>query len=387
MDRKSFLLSAITGAAAALVESGCSKPPAAPTSAPTTGAAANRTEKLFERVITDNIAAATVGAAFIGDRLGLFRAMAGAGALSAGQLASKTGLNERYVLEWLRVMATASYIDYHAAAGSFEMPAEHAAVLADEDSPAFASGIFEGTLPDLWMVPKVLAAFRNGKGIPYSDYPPETFDSIERTTRPDYVNQLVQQWLPAVPGLVDQLKSGGSAADLGSGAGIASITLAKAFPKVRAFGFEPYAPSVARANENARKAGLAERVKFAPFDGVHVPEGPYLFITMNYALHHAGDPAGVLGSARKALAKGGTMLVVEYRRSARLEDDINTPRQMAYAFGLLECLPTALAEGGPGYGTGIEEAEMLRLAKSAGFRDCTTVLKDDPFRSFFVLRG
>ena len=311
--------------------------------------------------------------------------MAGAGALSARELAIKTGLNERYILEWLRVMATATYVDYHTGAGTFELSAEQAAVLADEESPVFASGMFEGTVPDLWMVPKVMAGFRSGKGIPYGEYPPETFESIERTTRPDYLHLLVQKWLPAVPGLVGRLNVGGDVADLGSGAGLASIVLAKAFPKIRAFGFEPYAPSVARANANAREAGLAERVKFATFDGVHVPGGPYVLVTMNYALHHVGDPVGILSSARKAMAPEGKMLVVEYRRSSRLEDDINTPRQMAYAYGLLECMPTAIAEGAPGYGTGIEESEMLRVTKAAGFRECTTVLKEDPFRAFFVL--
>jgi SAM-dependent methyltransferase len=336
-------------------------------------------------VFGDNIAAVTVGAAFIGDKLGLFRAMAGAGELSAKELAVKAGLSERYVLEWLRVMATARYIDYHPGTGAFELPPEHAAVLADEDSPMFASGLFEGTLPDLWMVPKVMAAFHTGKGIPYGTYPPETFVSIERTTRTEYLTQLVQQWLPAVPGLVDRLEAGGSAADLGSGAGLASIVLAKAFPKVRAFGFEPYMPSVARATANANKAGLAERVRFATFDGIHVPGGPYVLITMNYALHHAGNPLGVLSSARKALAPEGKMLVVEYRRSTRLEEDIDTPRRMAYAYGLLECMPAAIAEGGPGYGTGIEETEMIRLAKEAGFGERTTVLKEDPLRTFLVL--
>ena len=385
MDRKSFLRAAAAGAGAAMaaIQAACGKRPAAKTAEP---APPGRTEKLVERVVADTTGAFTTAAVFMGDALGLFKAMAGAGAMSSAQLATRAGLNERYVLEWLRSVAASGYVDYQAASGKFELPAEHVPVLVDEDSPAFVMGLLQGAVPDIWMIPKLLTAFHTGKGIPYSEYPPETFASIERGTRPDYMNLLVPQWLPAVPGLVEKLKAGCSAADLGSGGGIASIQLAKAFPKVRAYGFEPYAPSVKRAAENARGAGLADRVSFATFDGVHVPGGPYGLITMNYALHHAGDHAGVLTSACRALDKDGVMLVVEYRRSERLEQDILTLRQVLYATSLTECMPTALAEGGPGYGTGIQASEMQRLAKLAGFRECAGMLPEDPLRSFFILR-
>jgi SAM-dependent methyltransferase len=144
---------------------------------------------------------------------------------------------------------------------------------------------------------------------------------------------------------------------------------------------------VARARENARAAGFAERVKFDTFDGVHVPKGPYDLITINYSLHHAGDPVGLLRSAREALAPGGAFLIVEYRKSERLEEDINSLRGGNYAIGLLECMPTALAEGGPGYGTGITETDVRELSARAGFHECTRVIPEDPMRSFFVLRA
>jgi SAM-dependent methyltransferase len=267
------------------------------------------------------------------------------------------------------------------------MAREHVAVLVDEDSPTFSAGLIEGTVPDIFMAPRVIAAFRSGKGISYGDYPPEVFDAIERITKPDYRHLLTQQWLPAIPRAVERLRAGGSSADLGSGAGLASIAIARAFPQARAFGFEPYAPSVTRARENAQAAGVADRVKFETFDGVHVHGGPYDLITINYSLHHAGNPLGLLRSTREALASGGAFLIVEYRKSARLEEDINTPRGGLYATGLLECMPTALAEGGPGYGTGITELDVRELAAKAGFREVTRVLPEDPMRSLFVLRA
>jgi len=387
MDRKSFLGSA-AAAFGALLSAACKRQPqdraatAAP-AAPTPGKA----EQLLDRVFQHNTGALMIGAAYIGDRLGLFKSMAGAGPLTADQLATRTGFAPRYVLEWLRAMASSGYLEYQPAAATFLLPPEHASVLVDEKSPVFAGGVSQGTVADIMMTPRVMDAFRTGKGIPYGDYPPDTFESIERSSRPDFLHQIAQQWIPAIPGMTERLQAGGATADLGSGAGHASIALARAFPKVRAVGFEPYAPSVVRARQNAKEAGLAGRVQFDTFDGVHVPGGPYQLITVNYALHHAGDPAGLLRSARGALAPDGAVLVAEYRRSERLEEDINTIRQLCYGYGLLECLPSALAEGGPGFGTGMTESDARRVSQQAGFSQFTRILPDDPIRSFFVLRG
>lgn len=370
------------GAAGASYVANCSRPHSASTGSSSIG----RADQLVDRIASDTNAAYFVTAAYIGDRLGLFKAMAGAGPVTAKQLADKTGLNERYLFEWLRAMASARYINYVPEPDRFELPQEHAAVLVDEDSPVFSAGLIELTVPDVLMAHRVMAAFHDGGGIPYSNYPPETFDGIERLTRPDYRHRLTQTWLPSVQGVVERLRLGGSAADLGSGAGHASIEIARVFPKSRTFGFEPYAPSVARARENARAAGVSERVKFETFDGVHVPGGPYDLITISHSLHHAGDPINLLRSTRQAVAPNGAFLIVEERRSARLDQDFDSARAGYYAIGLLECLPTALAEGGPGYGTGMTEQDVRQLAAASGFREVTRVMPDDALLSFFVLR-
>lgn len=380
MNRKSFLGS-VFAACAGFLDSGCRRQPRPQP----VEAVPPKTDLMADRVLQHNIAAAMLAIAYIGDRLGLFRAMNGAGPMTAAQLAAKTRLAPRYVLEWLRAMASSGYLEYQAASATFHLPAEYAAVLVDEDSPSFLGGFAQGTVADIAMVPRVMDAFRSGKGIPYGDYPPETFESIERSTRPDYLHLITQQWIPAIPGMSGRLRSGGRAADIGCGAGIASLAIARAFPMVMAFGFETYAPSVARARQKAQQAGLRDRVRFDIFDGVHVPGGPYDLVTMNYTLHHVGDPVGLLRSTRSALAPGGALLIVDYKRSDRLEDDLNTPRQLVYAYGVLECLPSALAEGGPGFGTGIAEQDTRRLAREAGFRSFTRILPEDPIRSFFVL--
>lgn len=192
MKRKTFLLSILSGAATAPFTASCKRQPPASTASPNQ----SRAEHLAERVIEHTNAAYFVGAAYIGDRLGLFKAMAGTGPLTAKQLAEKTGLNERYILEWLRTMASARYIDYHPQSNAFEMAREHTAVLVDEDSPTFSAGLIAGTVPDIIMAPRVMGAFRSGKGISYGDYPPEVFDAIERITKPDYRHLLMQQCFP-----------------------------------------------------------------------------------------------------------------------------------------------------------------------------------------------
>jgi SAM-dependent methyltransferase len=383
MQRKTFVLSVFNAAATALLTLSCK----GRHSASDVRAHPSKTEQLVDRVIEHTNAAYFVAGAYIGDRLGLFKAMAGAGPLSAKSLAEKTELNERYVLEWLRSMAAARYIDYRPESNAFEMSPDQVAVLVDENSPTFSTGIVEGTVPDILMVPRVLAAFRSGKGISYAEYPSETFDAIERMNKPDYRHRLTQQWLPSIPGLLERFRTGGSAADLFSGAGHASIAIARAFPNVHAFGFEPYAPGVTRARENARAEGFAERVHFDSFDGVRVPGGPYDLITICHSLHHAGNPLGLLRSTRQALAAGGVFLIVDERKSARLEQDIDSPRGGYYGIGLLECMPTALAEGGPGYGSGITEPDVRELAEKAGFHEFTRVMPQHPMFSFFVLRA
>ena len=282
MTRKAFLQT-VFGATAASSVAACrgastTKEASAPASAPPAAAkpataAPGRTDKLVQRVFDNTISTYVIGAAYIGDRLGLFKAMAGAGAMSGS-----SGREDA-----LRFKVRQRVAPGHGHVGLRGLPRGAGHVRAAGGPRPGAGGRGFAGLPR-----RALRGRRPGhpddshgdsrhserQAIPDGRYPAETFDSIERGTRPDYLHQLVQTWLPAVPGVVDCLHAGGAAADLGSGAGLASIAIARAFPKARAFGYEPYAPSVARAKQNAQAFGVADRATFQTFDGVRIPGGP-----------------------------------------------------------------------------------------------------------------
>ena len=211
--------------------------------------------KKFSKQVSTDIGAAMLGAlSYIGDRLGIFSALAQAGAVTSAQLAEKTGLNERYLREWLSAMTAAGYVNYDVAAKTYAMPAEHAMVLARDDSPFFAGGFIEMIVPNMSIAPKVLESFRNGRGVSQSEYPPETWEAMERSSASMYRHQLVRKWLPTMPQVVAKLTEGGSSLDVGCGSGRAAIAIATAFPKAKVFGFDAHARFArARARECARR--------------------------------------------------------------------------------------------------------------------------------------
>src|SRR5438552_4287173 len=222
----------------------------------------DKTAKFLWQIV-DDVGAALHGAlSFIGDRLGLFAAMAAAGPVTAGELARKTRLDRRYLQEWLDAMTAARYVEYDPATRRYRLPPEHALVIADETSPFFVGGFLEFIVPCISQAPKVLKAFRNGKGVPQRAYPRETFEAIERSSKGWYRHRLVPEWLPTMPGVVERLAAGGTYADVGCGSGRAAITVARAFEKAQVFGYDNHAGSIARARKNARSEGFGRRITF-----------------------------------------------------------------------------------------------------------------------------
>src|SRR5438105_5703123 len=189
---------------------------------------------------------------FVGDRLGLFKAMASGEPVTVEELARQTRLDRRYLQEWLGAMTAAEYVEYDPATRRYRLPPEHALVIADETSPFFLGGFLELIVPCVSQAPKLLKAFRNGKGVPQRAYPPETFEAIERGSAAWYRHKLVQEWLPTMPDVVEKLRAGGAYADVGCGSGRAALTIAKAFASARVSGFDNHAGSIARARKNAR---------------------------------------------------------------------------------------------------------------------------------------
>src|SRR5579871_4011257 len=268
--------------------------------------------KAFAGQMTNDLGAAMQGAlTYIGDRMGIFKALAAAGSVTVGELATRTGLNERYLREWLGAMTAAKYIEYNPANARYTMAPEHAMILANEDSPFFMGGFMQMIVPEVSMAPKLMESFRTGKGIPQSEYPPEVFEAIERGSAPMYRHSLIRKWMPTMPQAVAALEAGGTALDVGCGSGRAVIALATAYPKARVHGYDGHAGSIERARANARAAGVGDRVTFEVVDCTKLPQAQFDFITTFDVIHDSVDPVGLLKSIRGALKPGGTYLMVE----------------------------------------------------------------------------
>src|SRR2546423_2973843 len=223
--------------------------------------------KGFAGLMMNDLGAALQGAlSYLGDRLGIFRELAAAGPVTSAELATRTGLSERYLREWLGAMTAAKYIEFDPQSGRYAMPAEHAMVLANENSPFFMGGFMQMVVPEVGMAPRLMQSFRTGTGVPQSEYPAEVFEAIERSSAPMYRHSLVRKWLPSMPQVVESLTNGGEALDVGCGRGPAGIAIASAFPKARVSGYDAHAGSIERARANAKSAGVEERVSFEVVD-------------------------------------------------------------------------------------------------------------------------
>ena len=344
--------------------------------------------KAFSKQVSIDIGAAMLGAmSYIGDRLGIFKTLADAGAVTAAELAAKSGLDERYLREWLGAMTAAGYVTYEPATGRYAMPAENAMVLAREESPFFSGGFIEGIIPNLSVTPKVMEAFKTGKGVAQSEYPPETFESMERSSAAMYRHQLVRKWLPTMPQVIDALTAGGAALDVGCGSGRAAIALAQAFPAAKIFAFDAHPGSLERARSNARAAGLDERITFEVRDCTKLPPSAFDFISTFDVVHDSIDPIALLRSIRGALKPAGTYLMLEVNVSSRLEDNINPMGRMMYSMSTLYCMSVSLGGGGAGIGACMGEEKARELTREAGFSHFRRLPIEDPFSALYELRA
>jgi SAM-dependent methyltransferase len=343
--------------------------------------------KEFAGLMTNDLGAAMQGAlTYIGDRLGIFKALAVAGQVTSAELAERTGLNERYLREWLGAMTAAKYINYDPATSRYTMTPENAMILADESSPFFMGGFMQMIVPEVSMAPKLLEAFRTGKGIPQSEYPPEVFEAIERGSAPMYRHQLVRKWMPAMPQVVERLNAGGTALDVGCGSGLAVIALATAYPSARIFGYDGHQGSVDRARANAKAVGVADRVTFDVVDCTKLPAEQFDFISTFDVIHDSVDPIGLLKSIRNALKPDGTYLMVEVNASNRPEDNINPMGRMMYSASTLYCMTVSLAHGGAGIGALMGEPKARELVAASGFTRFQRLPVRDAFSVLYEIR-
>ncbi|HEY6314734.1 MAG TPA: class I SAM-dependent methyltransferase [Streptosporangiaceae bacterium] len=304
----------------------------------------------------------------IGDRLGLYPAMAGAGPLTAAGLAERTGLVERYLEEWLAVQAGLGYVEYDPDTRTFTLPDEHAAVLADEDSPAFLAGVFP-VLRSLYATEDgLINAFRVGGGVGWDEHSDPLYRGTARLFRPGYRQNIVDSWLPALDGMVDRLRAGARVADVGCGFGYSTIIMAVAFPKSTFVGIDYHAPSLDAAAKAASEADVTDRVSFEVAGGANFRGTGFDLITCFDCLHDMGDPQAVARRVLEALADDGTWMLVEPAASGRLEENFNPIGRFFLAASLAVCLPSAMAQHGPmALGNHAGEDALRAAVQSAGF--------------------
>lgn len=336
----------------------------------------------------DDSATALFGAlGYIGDRLGLFRTLAATGPVTVEEVAKRARLNARYLREWLNAMVAARYVEYDAATARYALPAEHAAVLADEASPFFVGGFLEMIAPAVMQAPKLVKAFKNGKGVPQSAYPAEIFEAIERSSAPWYRHKLTQEWIPTMPDLQAKLEAGGSALDIGCGSGRAAIAIAKAFPRARVFGYDNHAHSIERARANARAEGLQKRISFKVLDAARMRGPGFDLISTFDVVHDLAHPLALLKAIRRSLAPDGTYLVLEMNCSPNVNENVHFVGKFLYSVSTLYCMTQSLAQKGEGIGAAMGEPKTRELAAAAGFEHFRRLPIENPFCVLYELRA
>jgi SAM-dependent methyltransferase len=313
---------------------------------------------------------ATVGAALVvtGDRLGLWKAMAGTGGVTPRELAERTGTSERYIREWLCAQAAGGFVEYDPATRAFSLPPEHALALADESSPFFVCGAFQSFASLVRDEPLIREAFVSGRGVGWHEHSHDLFEGTERFFRTGYAANLVDAWLPALDGVVAKLSRGAAVADVGCGLGASTILMAQAFPESTFAGYDYHEASIAAARERAEEAGLSDRVRFDVASGQTFPGDGYDLIAMFDCLHDMGDPVGAARRVRSALAPDGTWLIVEPFANDDVEDNLNPVGRVYYGASTLVCTPASLSqEVGLGLGAQAGEKRLRDVVTAGGF--------------------
>jgi 2-polyprenyl-3-methyl-5-hydroxy-6-metoxy-1,4-benzoquinol methylase len=361
------------------------KGPATPLRPPEAAPDPARLDAFMSKMVGDLGAAISSVLVFLGDRLGLYRALAERGPCTAEELAESTGAAERYVREWLAAQAAAGYVDYDRASRKFSLNPEQAMVFAQEGGPAFMAGAFEILASMYRDEPKIETAFRTGQGVGWHEHDGCLFRGTERFFRPGYNTNLVSQWIPALDGVEAKLKAGAAVADIGCGHGASTILMAQAYPKSRFYGFDYHAASIERARAAAAEAGVGAQVEFETaaakqFDGV------YDLICVFDALHDMGDPVGAARHVREHLDPDGTWLLVEPFANDEMADNLNPVGRMFYAASTMICTPASLSqEVGLGLGAQAGEARIRAVCEAAGFTRFRRAAQT-PFNLVFEVR-
>lgn len=320
----------------------------------------------------------------VGDRLGLFKDLAGHGPHTSDELAECAGVSPRYVREWASCLTVHGYLTYDPASGKFALPAEHAPALAQEPGPMFLGGFFQQSAALLGLYEPLVQAFKDGQGIAPDLYTQEIWKGEYRANEMWHNHLLVQEWLPKMPEVRAKLEEGARVADVGSGSGRVLVRLAQAFPKSTFVGFDIDPESVERARAFAKSEGVSDRVTFEVHDLMQGVPGAFDIVGAFDVVHDTADPLGLMKSVRKALNPGGHFVVLEINGADRLEDNVAPFGTVFYGISLTFCMSIAIARGGEGLGTaGLPEGRLREYAATAGFSGVRRIDIGDPVQALF----
>jgi hypothetical protein len=329
----------------------------------------DKLDNLVGKMLSDLGGAFSVPTVRIGFRLGLFDALVREGPLTAAELAGKMGLAVRYVREWSLAQAANGYIDYDAANDRFSLSPEQAMVFTVKDSPVYLEGAFDLVAAMIEGEQKVEQAFRGGGGVGWGDIAGCLFCATGAFFRPGYVNNIVQNWLPAIEGAAARLQAGAKVADVGCGVGFSTLLMAEAFPRSAFVGYDFHAPSIEQANAHAKAHGLAGRVRFETAPAKEIAERDFDLVTMFDCLHDMGDPRGCAAHMRKLLKSDGAWMIVEPIAADTPGENVGSPvSRLYYNASTMICVPTSLAqEVGEGLGAQAGEKTLTEVLTGAGF--------------------
>lgn len=337
------------------------------------------TEAFAGQVVTDISATFSGVMTNIGHKLGLYSAMAGAGAMSSADLANKCKLTERYVREWLNNQVAGGYLVYDKDTGRYALPDAYIPVLADPESPVFLVPALE-VAASLWLdEDRIADVFRTGEGIKWGDHHHRLFCGSESLFRPGYKTFLVSVWVSAMDGMEEKLLAGAKVADVGCGHGASTIVLAKAYPTSTFIGFDNHAASIETAKDRAAEADATTNTHFELADAQSYPAEGFDLICFMDCLHDMGDPVGAARHAAKALKPGGSLMLVEPAAGNAVEENINPVSRLYYAASTAVCTPCSLSQDvGLALGAQAGERRLSEVLVEAGFAQVSRVA-DTPF--------
>lgn len=332
---------------------------------------------------------ATLNAALVvmGDRLGYYQALAGAGPTTPAELAARTNTSEHYTREWLNAQAAGGFVEYDATTGQYVLPPEQTAALTDESSPAYLPGFFQIALGTVQNTDQIVEAARSGAGVGWHEHPTDVHVGCERFFKTTYNANLISEWLPALDGVVPKLERGASVADIGCGHGSSTILMAKAFPKSTYIGSDYHPESIETARLRAAEAGVGNQIRFETAAAGAYSGANFDLVTTFDALHDMGDPVGTARRVRESLAPDGTWMIVEPMAGDRVEDNLNPVGRTYYGFSTLLCTPGSLSQDvGLALGTQAGPAKIRDVTTAAGFTKFR-IAAQTPFNLVFEVKA